>query len=321
VSEFTGNIDDAIIRCSDEVTAEHGALNESNAVCANSYSVIDTENWSTAVVDSNSVVSPILRTMDNDGDARARLFSVVNSEHAYCAQKTSGVKKLDYDHSYSSQNSNYALMQQNAGEHNLSEHESQISEDTWSNLSREIVNFDINYEAHALEQFCETEETLVSYLSGWVARKSVICVGCQDILTKRKCEHSYCTAPGDVFAAKKRYSDSSSSGLLTPSAELLRLIHTVEATFRLKFDDLDTQSNIAQSLYDVISPSCDFTFLFTLHPEHALYLSQKILKLYIVMRIFYAVKFANRELQCNTRRNKSVRGSEKSRKMQKICHK
>jgi hypothetical protein len=258
--------------------------------------------------------------MDNDGDARARLLPVVNSEHAYCAQKTSGIKKLDYDHSYSSQNSNYALMRQNAGEHNLSEHESQSSEDTWSNLSREVVNFDINYEPYALEQFCETEETLVSYLSGWVARKSVICVGCQDILTKRKCEHSYCTAPGDVFAANKRYSDSSSSGLLTPSAEL-RLIHTVEATFRLKFDDLHTQSNVAQSLYDVISPSCDFTFLFTLHPGTCFAFIAKNSQTVHCHAHFYAVKFANRDLQCNTRKNKSVRGSEKSRKMQKICHK
>ena len=40
----------------------------------------------------------------------------------------------------------------------------------------------------------------------------------------------------------------------------------------------------------------DFTFIFVSHPEHALYLSQKITKLYIVMRLFYAVKFKNRDI-------------------------
>jgi hypothetical protein len=54
------------------------------------------------------------------------------------------------------------------------------------------------------------------------------------------------------------------------------------------------------------------------HPEHALYLSDKLIKMYMVMRIFYAVKFNNRDL---TRFGKpSVKRAGDGRKMQKIMH-
>ena len=58
---------------------------------------------------------------------------------------------------------------------------------------------------------------------------------------------------------------------------LCRQIWTIEQQFRIKFAELKTAANIAQSLYDciLIFPSCDFSFLFLQYPEHALYLSQK----------------------------------------------
>jgi len=43
-------------------------------------------------------------------------------------------------------------------------------------------------------------------------------------------------------------------------------------------------------------PHLILLFLFVKHPEHGLYLSLKITKLYIVMSLFYAIKFINRDI-------------------------
>ena len=62
--------------------------------------------------------------------------------------------------------------------------------------------------------------------------------------------------------------------------------------------------------------------MFRRHPEHAQYLSEKLLKLYMAMRIFDAVKFNNRDL---TRFGlpkvpANVKRAKDGRKMQKILH-
>lgn len=57
---------------------------------------------------------------------------------------------------------------------------------------------------------------------------------------------------------------------------------------------------------------------------HTQILSQKITKLYITMRLYYAVKFLNREIRSSVKDNASssasVRQSVTSRKMQKVIH-
>ena len=96
----------------------------------------------------------------------------------------------------------------------------------------------------------------------------------------------------------------------------------MEQQFRLLYDDMVKSPNLAMSLFNVIQPKCDFQFLFIRHPEHACYLSDKLTKMYIVMRIFYAIKFANRELVSNKRKpGESARRDRTSRKIQKVLHK
>lgn len=83
---------------------------------------------------------------------------------------------------------------------------------------------------------------------------------------------------------------------------------------------------MAQSLFNIVFDKCDFSILFEGHAEHALYLSTKITKLFIVMRIFYAVKFFNQSVRANTKTNTntegvSVRRNTVVRKMQQVLHK
>ena len=40
--------------------------------------------------------------------------------------------------------------------------------------------------------FTEAEESLISYLSGWLARKCSICMECQVVLPTQLGDHSYC---------------------------------------------------------------------------------------------------------------------------------
>jgi hypothetical protein len=177
-------------------------------------------------------------------------------------------------------------------------------------------------EGEIIEQFTHSEETLISYLAGWVARKSAICSQCRVTLTTTEHEHSYFCRSIDVFASMKRYSDSSSVGLITPCQELFNVVHFMEQQFRMLFKQYVHKPNIAESLYNAIYPHCDFSFVFMHHPEHALFLAEKLTRMFVTMRIFYAVKFINHDLNPTSTKEMSgsVRRSEKGRKMQKILH-
>jgi hypothetical protein len=52
---------------------------------------------------------------------------------------------------------------------------------SWNGVSNSVLNFDIRCEDADLEMFSEAEETLISYLCGWGARKSEICKTCMTI--------------------------------------------------------------------------------------------------------------------------------------------
>jgi hypothetical protein len=193
---------------------------------------------------------------------------------------------------------------------------------SWSVVDNSVLNCDIEFESDVVELFTEIEETLTSYLCGWVARKAGICKTCQQVLTKPDAEHSYVCRGQDLFASKKRFLDSSSVGLVSPSEELFGVVRLIEQGFRLKFEDAMLKPETVMNLFRQIYPDCDFSFLFIRHPQHALYLSEKVTKLYLTMRLYYAVKFYNRDLKSNTKTDElqSARRSVTKRKMQKILH-
>jgi hypothetical protein len=174
----------------------------------------------------------------------------------------------------------------------------------------------------SIEQFKVAEESLISYLCGWIIRKSVICSKCPRAVTKSERESTSVRLSNEIFLQSKKYSNCSEVGLPSPNIEMFNVIHMIENAIRLKFDECCTKADVAKSLFNLIHPTCDFSFLFIRHAEHALYLSHEITKLYIIMRILYAFRFINRDLKSNaaadTKERQCVRRTEKSRKMQKI---
>jgi len=97
----------------------------------------------------------------------------------------------------------------------------------------------------------------------------------------------------------------------------------MEEIFRAQYTVMCMLPNVAQSVYDVIYPCCNFKFLYLRHAENASYLSQKLTKMYIVMHIFYAVKFENTNLSKQRSvcaRGESARRNVTKRKMQKDLH-
>jgi len=174
---------------------------------------------------------------------------------------------------------------------------STVSDDTmWEEISNEILNCDVCYETGVLEVFTEAEESFVSYLSGRLAHKCGICLECQMVLCKRLDDHSYCRRPIDDFASVKWFVGSASVGLVEPCNELFAAVHIMEQFFRIHYQNMSKQPPVATALFEVIQPHCEFQFLFVRHAEHSNYLAEKLTKMYIVMRIFYAVKFENMKL-------------------------
>jgi len=54
-------------------------------------------------------------------------------------------------------------------------------DDMWSDVTSEILHSDICYEQGVIETFTEAKESLIAYLSSWLARKCGICSRCQDV--------------------------------------------------------------------------------------------------------------------------------------------
>jgi len=98
----------------------------------------------------------------------------------------------------------------------------------WDEISQEILHTDVCYEQGVIEIFTEAEESLISYLSGWLARKCGICADCATVLFKRLDDHSYCRRPIDDFAAVKRFVGSASVGLVEPGNELFTAVYVME---------------------------------------------------------------------------------------------
>jgi len=127
-------------------------------------------------------------------------------------------------------------------------------DDMWSDVTNEILHSDICYEQGVIETFTEAEESLIAYLSGWLARKCGICSRCQDVLSKQLGDHSYCCRPCDMFANNKRYTGSASVGLVEPCDELVTVVRNMEQLFRLNYETYLVRPNVAFSLFRSIHP-------------------------------------------------------------------
>ena len=109
--------------------------------------------------------------------------------------------------------------------------------------------FDVLYTELTVELYTESEESLISYLAGWLIRKCMICRSCRESLVKPVSEHSYCSRSVDLFTDKKRYRTSGQLGLIEPCDKLIAAIHKVEEVFRLQYDQLKIYDHLCHSLF------------------------------------------------------------------------
>jgi hypothetical protein len=140
-----------------------------------------------------------------------------------------------------------------------------------------------------VDKFSHTEETLIPYLAGWLAKKVVKCDGCSAILRTS----SYTTSYDQSFLNHKEYV---SDALFRPSDDLVKVVHEMEEQFRLHFSAAKSGPDVAKTLFSIIESACSFAFLFALHPEHAICVSRSMIAKYTVMRIHFALKFENADL-------------------------
>jgi len=141
-----------------------------------------------------------------------------------------------------------------------------------------------------LELFDHPQELMIAYISGWLIRKSKLFSGCISSLSNNSQ-----TDPNNLFIQLKSYT-APGTGLLRPCTEVFHLVHEMESIFRYRFDSIIGQRGIAATIISEIHKKCDLSFLFFLHPEHTLYLSDILVHNFVIMRIFYAIKFCNQKI-------------------------
>jgi len=101
--------------------------------------------------------------------------------------------------------------------------------------------------------------------------------------------------PVDLFADKKRYKSPGSVGLRVPCDKLIEVVHKAEEAFRLNYDTFKGNSHLCQFLFTAAFRHVISHFFFAVTQNMVCILSEKLIKVYMVTRIFYSVKFNNRE--------------------------
>ena len=145
------------------------------------------------------------------------------------------------------------------------------------------------------ETFSEPIEQVLTYIAGWLIRRVILCDGCEKVLCR---ESKDAPASNEQFIQAKKYTDTSK--LMSPNLLLVSFVRDMETIFmRFIAQWLDMQG-LAMRLTHKIMEHCNFEFLLKDHPEHAFHLEKNIVKMFVVTRIFYFIKFYNRDMNpCN----------------------
>ena len=125
----------------------------------------------------------------------------------------------------------------------------------------------------------------LSHMAGWLVQKVKLCDRCEDTLFLGSTDN--------------------------PSA-FMPLVCEMETTFMKFINEYLERKGLAMILINKVKESCHFQFLYDLHEEHAHNLEKKNVQLFVITRIFYFIKFLNRDLNP---RNKS-----NSKKLARIVH-
>jgi hypothetical protein len=137
----------------------------------------------------------------------------------------------------------------------------------------------------------------ITYVSGYLLKKCFLkhsCDTCTEKLVNKQLTNSaqlLC-----MFKGYEQHKDKPFGGLLTPSAHFVSYVTSLEATFVVEFENNVSKLQIGKYLLSKLSP------ISLMECEH--FPSLYLLKLFIRMRIHYALKFANRELRTTRKKNR-----------------
>jgi len=162
--------------------------------------------------------------------------------------------------------------------------------------------------------FCSEEtvsqpiEQVLTYMAEWLIRRVRLC---------DQCEHTLCRSSTDNPTANEQFIDAKkydiSSILLTPNAAFVFLVCDMEVISMSLIKDYLEIKGVAMNLINKIKEGCQFDFLYSGRAEHAIHLEHSTVKLFVVTRIFYLIKFYNRDL-CH-------RNKENAKKTACVLHK
>ena len=156
--------------------------------------------------------------------------------------------------------------------------------------------------------FSEPIEQVITYIAGWLIQRVALCKQCEEVLCRQRHEIS---TRKELFIEAKKY--SSTSKLLHPNVRLISLVREMEAVFMGYIKQWLDSEGLAMTITCRIKECCNFEFLLREHPEHAFHLEQSIVKLFVITRIFYFVKFYNRDICPRNKKN--------AEKMARVVHK
>jgi hypothetical protein len=161
-----------------------------------------------------------------------------------------------------------------------------------------------DYQLPAAEQNLFMENA-ITYVTGYLLKKSLQQHQCQ-ICSKELVNNDQLDSSSKLFTYFKAYDNNKGlfGGLKVPTADFVEYIQKIEDLFMQNFPRLMTKNGIGKHLVDLLprffAPCCDQ------------FPSEYLVRLFVRMRIHYAVKFGNRDIR-NTKRGKN-------RKFFKVTH-
>ena len=145
----------------------------------------------------------------------------------------------------------------------------------------------------------------ITYVAGYLLKKCFQqhkCNACWRALTNNELD-----SPNQLFCHFKAYNDKKGpfGSLIVPSTSFVQYITNIEQELIVTFSNSMTMSGVGKHIVDILP---EFT-----GSNCAGFPSNYLLRLFVRMRIYYVVKYKNRELA-------QKKGDKKNRKYFKIAH-
>ena len=170
-----------------------------------------------------------------------------------------------------------------------------------------------NFEIKVVDEL--SSDNVLFYISGYLCKKVLqkhSCDRCKNLLL---CENQNIEQSRDLFTSFKAYSTDKGDfgGLMVPSNYTFELIKTCEKDFLHQFERFKHERDIKQSILSelILNLNCREFVQNDLHCSSVL---EKIIQLFVPMRLHYLIKFLNQQF------TNSIPNKHKNRKAKKLLH-